>query len=127
MQWRDGNKQRLDQMETIVCEAIADAASELGLSSSTSDMLGLDPVPMDREFQAALARGAETVTPGRWRKMPSGALHDAASVAAHMPVAMLFVPSINGISHAFQEDTHEEDLITGLIILAHAAEEMAAG
>ena len=37
--------------------------------------------------------------------MPSGALHDATNVARLMPVAMLFVPSIGGISHAFEEDT----------------------
>ncbi|WP_407491713.1 hydantoinase/carbamoylase family amidase [Pseudooceanicola sp. MF1-13] len=124
MQWRDGDKQRLKQMEEVVRLSIDDVASELGLKASTSDMLGIDPVPMDDGFQAALARGAEAEAPGKWRKMPSGALHDAASVAAHMPVAMLFVPSINGISHAFEEDTAEDDLVTGLKILAHAAEEL---
>ena len=35
------------------------------------------------------------------------ALHDATNVARVMPVAMLFVPSIDGISHAFEEDTDE--------------------
>lgn len=127
MQWRDGDRQRLDQMEEVVRLSIDDVAAELGLEAKTSDMVGLNPVPMDEGFQAALARGAEAAAPGNWRKMPSGALHDAASVAAHMPVAMLFVPSINGISHAFEEDTDEDDLVTGLNILAHAAEEMAAG
>lgn len=53
--------------------------------------------------------------------MPSGALHDATNVSRLMPVAMLFVPSIGGISHAFEEDTDEEDLVAGLRVLAHAA------
>jgi N-carbamoyl-L-amino-acid hydrolase len=39
-----------------------------------------------------------------------------------MPVAMLFVPSINGISHAFGEDTEDEDLIAGLRVLTRAVE-----
>ena len=52
--------------------------------------------------------------------MPSGALHDATNVARHMPVAMLFVPSIGGISHDFAEDTNERDLVTGLQVLAAA-------
>ena len=56
--------------------------------------------------------------PGRWRAMPSGALHDATNVSKMMPVAMLFVPSIGGISHAFGEDTAEPDLVTGLRVLA---------
>jgi N-carbamoyl-L-amino-acid hydrolase len=52
--------------------------------------------------------------------MPSGARHEATNVARHRPVAMLFVPSINGISHAFAEDTDEADLVTGLEVLAGA-------
>ena len=52
--------------------------------------------------------------------MPSGALHDATNVARLMPVAMLFVPSIDGISHAFDEDTKREDLVAGLNVLAAA-------
>jgi N-carbamoyl-L-amino-acid hydrolase len=84
-------------------------------------MLGLEPVAMDAGLQARLAEAAETHAPGQWRRMPSGALHDATNVARHMPVAMLFVPSIGGISHAFEEDTAEEDLITGLRVLAQAA------
>ncbi|WP_136634344.1 hydantoinase/carbamoylase family amidase [Pseudooceanicola onchidii] len=124
MQWRDGDADRLARMEEIIREAVAETAEELGLSAATSDMLALDPVPMDPGFRAALESAAEEIAPGRWRRMPSGALHDATSVAAHMPVAMLFVPSINGISHAFEEDTAEEDLVTGLRILAQAAEHM---
>jgi N-carbamoyl-L-amino-acid hydrolase len=112
-------------MEEIIRAAVAETAEELGLAAETTGMLALDPVPMDLAFRKALEAGAEAVTPGRWRSMPSGALHDATSVAAHMPVSMLFVPSINGISHAFEEDTAEEDLIAGLRIMAHAAERMA--
>mgnify|MGYP001813487806 CR=1 FL=1 len=52
--------------------------------------------------------------------MPSGALHDATNVARHLPVAMLFVPSIGGISHDFAEDTDEADLVAGLRVLAGA-------
>ncbi|MDF1855709.1 M20/M25/M40 family metallo-hydrolase [Pseudooceanicola sp.] len=39
--------------------------------------------------------------------------------------AMLFVPSINGISHAFGEDTDEGDLVTGLQVMAAAVAELA--
>jgi N-carbamoyl-L-amino-acid hydrolase len=76
---------------------------------------------MDATLRAALEAGAEAVSPGKWRTMPSGALHDATNVARFLPVAMLFVPSIGGISHDFAEDTDEADLVTGLNVLAHAA------
>jgi N-carbamoyl-L-amino-acid hydrolase len=57
--------------------------------------------------------------------MVSGALHDATNVAALMPTAMLFVPSINGVSHDFSEDTAEEDLVTGLKVLARAVDQLS--
>jgi N-carbamoyl-L-amino-acid hydrolase len=56
--------------------------------------------------------------------MPSGALHDASNLAGLMPVGMLFVPSINGISHAFEEDTREPDLVTGVEVLARAVQRL---
>jgi len=75
---------------------------------------------MDAGLRRALEQGAEAVAPDNWRKMPSGALHDATNVSRLMPVAMLFVPSIDGISHAFAEDTDEDDLVAGVKVLAHA-------
>ena len=120
MQWRDGDKDRLDRMEEIIHTAGAEVAEETGMTLSTSGLLGLEPVPMDAALRAALEGAAEAQVPGRWRAMQSGALHDAASVARLMPVAMLFVPSINGISHAFAEDTGEADLVAGLQVLAGA-------
>jgi len=126
MQWRDGDTDRLNRMETIVREAASDVAERLGMGLDHSPMLGLEPVPMHPAIRGALAASAEAAAPGRWREMQSGALHDAASVARLMPVGMLFVPSIGGISHAFAEDTEEADLVAGLKIQAGALEEMAA-
>ncbi|QPM91820.1 hydantoinase/carbamoylase family amidase [Pseudooceanicola algae] len=122
MQWRDGDRDRLDRMEQILREAAQEVADQTGMRLETSGMLGLQPVPMDAALQSALGDAAEAQLPGRWRRMQSGALHDAASVANHMPVAMLFVPSINGISHDFAEDTAEADLVAGLKVLAEAVE-----
>ncbi len=120
MQWRDGSVERLDAMETVIRATVAEVAEARGLGLEIGPMLGLDPVAMDARLQAALAEAAEDVAPGRWRRMPSGALHDATNVARHLPVAMLFVPSIGGVSHDFAEDTDEADLVAGLRVLAGA-------
>ncbi|MGY6569663.1 MAG: M20/M25/M40 family metallo-hydrolase, partial [Salinarimonas sp.] len=50
----------------------------------------------------------------------SGAGHDAQYLARIMPAAMLFVPSIGGISHHWTEDTAEEDIILGARVYAEA-------
>ncbi len=120
MQWRDGDSDRLARMETIIRETADEVAKSRGMELSYGTLLGLEPVAMDARLRDALAQGAEAVAPGKWRKMPSGALHDATNVARLMPVAMLFVPSINGISHAFEEDTGEDDLVAGVEVLAKA-------
>ncbi|WP_146588407.1 Zn-dependent hydrolase [Puniceibacterium confluentis] len=120
MQWRDGDSDRLRRMEEVIRDTAAEVAAEMGLSLDYGPMLGLEPVAMDGRLRAGLEAAAEAEVPGNWRVMPSGALHDATNVARLMPVAMLFVPSIGGISHDFAEDTDETDLVTGLTLLARA-------
>ncbi len=79
------------------------------------------PAECDPALQAALAGAAEALAPGKWARMPSGAGHDAQYLARLMPAAMLFVPSIGGISHHWAEDTKREDLAMGVQVLAEAA------
>lgn len=120
MQWRDGHRDRLARMQSVIEATLAEVAVGMGLGLDIGPLLGLEPVAMDPILRARLESAAEAVAPGRWRRMPSGALHDATNVARLMPVAMLFVPSIGGISHAFEEDTAEADLVAGLRVLAQA-------
>ena len=120
MQWRDGDTDRLARMEEIIRATAQEVAEARGMTLSFGPLLGLEPVAMDPQLRVALEQGAEAVAPGRWRSMPSGALHDATNVSRLMPVAMLFVPSIGGISHDFAEDTDERDLVAGLRVLDHA-------
>ncbi|MEM9500104.1 MAG: hydantoinase/carbamoylase family amidase, partial [Pseudomonadota bacterium] len=100
MQWRDADVERLSRMEQIIRDTAQEVAETQGLCVSFGELLGLEPVKMDQRLQNALAAAAEDIAPGYWRKLPSGALHDATNVARLMPVAMMFVPSIGGISHA---------------------------
>ena len=120
MQWRDADPDRLSRMEDIIRDTARQTAKNRQLEVSFGQMLGLQPVSMDATLQQALKLSATQHVPDGWRVMPSGALHDATNVAQLMPVAMLFVPSIAGISHAFEEDTREADLVAGLTVLNDA-------
>jgi N-carbamoyl-L-amino-acid hydrolase len=120
VQMRDPDAARLDRM---LAEALAVAervAKAQKLDLSVSPGFTADPVPMDTRMIGALADAAERVAPGRWRRMPSGALHDATNVSRVLPTAMLFVPSIGGVSHNPDEDTKRPDLEAGLLALAEA-------
>jgi len=120
VQWRDGDAERLARMESIVRETLADVCATHGIGASLSESQQILPVKMDTGLREKLEIAAEQSVPGNWRKMSSGALHDASYVAGLMPTAMMFVPSIGGISHSFEEDTAEADLVIGLNVLSRA-------
>lgn len=52
-----------------------------------------------------------------YKKMASGAGHDAQFVAHFLPSAMVFVPSVNGKSHCEEELTSYEDCEKGINVL----------
>lgn len=108
-------------LETLVAEASAGPCKVTltNLSRST-------PKLMDAGFQAALERAAEHAAPGQHIRIPSGAGHDAQIFAEQLPSAMLFVPSIGGISHHWTEDTKDADIVLGCQVLADAAAEILA-
>jgi N-carbamoyl-L-amino-acid hydrolase len=49
--------------------------------------------------------------------MQSGAGHDSQEIALIAPVAMIFVPSVGGISHSFKEFTKTVDMVNGANVL----------
>ncbi|MCB4456164.1 hydantoinase/carbamoylase family amidase [Leisingera sp. McT4-56] len=125
VQWRDADAGRLARMEEIIAETAQEIAAGHGVAVQLGPVMGIEPAAMDAGFQAELAEAAQALAPGKWQRMPSGALHDAANLATVMPAGMLFVPSIGGISHAFDEDTDEADLVLGLQVLDRAARALA--
>ena len=52
--------------------------------------------------------------------MPSGAGHDAQNMARIAPTGMIFVPSVDGVSHSPKEYTLVEDMASGANVLLHA-------
>ncbi len=61
----------------------------------------------------------------RCRRMTSGAGQDAQMLARICPTAMIFVPSVDGISHNPKEFTKEEDLIAGARVFLDVVTDMA--
>lgn len=120
LQWRDGEEARLDQMRDIIYATAEEVAAEKNLTWERFGCDSLPPTLSDPGLVAALSQAAGELAPGKWRVMTSGALHDAANLSERMPMAMLFVPSIAGISHSFAEDTARADLELGLHVAAEA-------
>jgi beta-ureidopropionase / N-carbamoyl-L-amino-acid hydrolase len=71
------------------------------------------PALMDDAFQDTIEAASRTLAGGQSVRMPSAAGHDAQVLSTIMPAAMLFVPSIGGISHHWTENTADADIVTG--------------
>ncbi len=60
------------------------------------------------------------------KTLPSGAGHDAQMLARVCPTAMVFTPSLNGVSHNPAEYTSPEHLEAGANVLLHTMLVLAA-
>ena len=119
-QFRDTDPAVLNRLSAELDSLVAEAAK--GPCRVTVETLSESvPTAMDAAFQDVLARAADRHAPGQAVRMPSGAGHDAQILATRIPAAMLFVPSIGGISHHWAEDTKEDDIVLGCAVLADAA------
>ena len=58
--------------------------------------------------------------------MISGAYHDAMVLGAQVPIGMIFVPSVGGLSHHPDEYTAPDDIDRGVQVLAGALARLAA-
>ncbi|NLJ99171.1 MAG: M20 family metallo-hydrolase [Tissierellia bacterium] len=76
-------------------------------------------VKMDRELVDILEDEAKEKKLS-YKRMNSGAVHDNAMLNDIIPTAMIFVPSIEGISHSPYEDTNMEDILVGTELLLNA-------
>ena len=122
LQFRDASETPLDAFEAIAMRLVAEINARGGVSiEATPARAPIPPTLMDRGFQEHIAAAAARHAPGKWQRMPSGAFHDAGIVAARIPSAMLFIPSIGGISHDFAEDSRDQDIVLGCQVLADAA------
>ncbi len=105
-------------------EAADHIARRRGLMAAWVDQLDQPAVTMDAEMTAALVRGVESAGMS-FERMTSGAGHDAMVLAAHMPVAMLFVRSPGGISHHPDESVRVEDVAAALAAGHHCVLDLA--
>ena len=125
-QFRDISTDVLVRLDGVLQRGVQEVNRRERCRASLEVMSQSKPAICDEAVQQALADAAELLAPGRWQFMPSGAGHDAQYLARRMPSAMLFVPSIGGISHHWAEDTSDEDLAMGFRVLYEGARRVLA-
>ena len=85
-------------------------AAEERCTAEWSRIWSIEPIPFHPELIEFCAQSIHTVS-GDAPRLPSGPLHDAAEVSrAGIPTVMMFVQSLNGLSHNKAEDTRPDHL-----------------
>lgn len=113
---RNPDQARLDAAEAEI-RAYAEAiAAEAGVSVSMRDLARFPPTPFN-EAMIGKVEGAAKALDLPVRRMISGAGHDAQMMAQLCPTAMIFVPSIGGLSHNPKEFSEAADMVAGANIL----------
>ena len=113
---RNTEEDRLQQAEQALFAFARRMAAEEGCDITTKPLARFEPVEFDDRMIDLVENTAQALGHSV-KRMPSGAGHDAQMLARVCPSAMIFVPSINGLSHNIAEDTAPADLAAGANVL----------
>ena len=116
---RDTDEAAMRRLDAAMRERIADAAAANGLRCHIAMMSWLPPVALDAGLAALMHEEAARIGVDAIA-MASGAGHDAQTMQALCPSALVFVPSRAGISHAPQEWTDWADIENGAAVMLAA-------
>ncbi len=100
--------------------AVRGAAAAEGVRMEYEPLMRVPLTRFAPEVVDAVEAAAKRLGAG-YRRMLSGAGHDAQHMAAICPTGMVFVPSIAGKSHCEEEATRFDDIEHGANVLLHAA------
>ena len=113
---RNTDESTLQDAERRFLEFLDATAEAEGCTVEIRSLARFEPVLFDQGVvdiveASAIALGHSV------KRMPSGAGHDAQMFARICPTAMVFTPSVNGVSHNPAEFTSPEDLEAGANVL----------
>ncbi len=112
----------------MLYERIVEASKKIAAKTKTEiSFASLDvsavPAPTDTRMRKIIADVAEELGMSHM-SMPSGAGHDAQDMAKITPTGMIFVPSVNGVSHSPNEFTRPKDMANGARVLLYTVLEI---
>lgn len=102
----------LDRFGGELRDAAAAAITDTGVTLEWDEMVDSPPRRCDPHVQDAIERACRAVG-YRFRRMSSGAGHDAAHMSALAPMGMIFIPCREGRSHAADEWVEPADIAAG--------------
>ena len=121
---RHPDGKELDEACDHFVRLLHSAAERRNVDIEIERWMNTAPIAMDAELTNAIERICQARNLP-YRRMPSGAGHDAQILASCCPAAMVFVPSQKGISHSPLEYTKPEHLEAGVEVLTELLYQLA--
>ena len=113
---RNRDEVLLKAAEEALSKSIARIAQEESVEIRQSRLARFEPVAFDLDLINTIERLAQARRLS-YQRIVSGAGHDAQMLARVCPTAMIFIPSVGGLSHNPAEHSHAEDIDAGLQLL----------
>jgi N-carbamoyl-L-amino-acid hydrolase len=127
LELRDLSQEKVNVLfESIEKEAAAIAKKTGTVISFLRIETSAIPALTDPRVREAIAGSAKKLGLS-YKMMPSGAGHDAQSMAQICPIGMIFIPSVDGISHSPKEYSRPGDIENGANVLLHTILEIDRG
>jgi N-carbamoyl-L-amino-acid hydrolase len=120
LEFRAPDDQTLERLGTVLLEQAHAKAKQFGLALEVEWLGKWKPASMSASAQQAIVDAAGALGLSHI-PLFSGAGHDAQWLARVCPAGMIFVPSLDGISHSPDEFTPWEDCVNGANTLLQAA------
>lgn len=109
-----------DRVEDEIVATIRSIADEREITVNLEPYYRQDPVPLEDRVIDALEQHADAINTTHER-LPSGGGHDGRHLQSiGIPSGMLFVPSINGVSHSPDEETIREAVVDAAAVFSRA-------
>jgi N-carbamoyl-L-amino-acid hydrolase len=121
---RDPRSEALDDALPMLDRVVREACQREGVRYELEHYWRVPYTPFARDVVDAVERAARAAG-ARYRRILSGAGHDAQYMAAIGPAGMVFVPSRGGRSHCEEEFTSMDDIEPGANTLLGAALDLA--
>ena len=125
MDVRDPCSSTLKSIQSALEEKLNMVAKKRGLDARVETVGELEPVKCDERLQFAIERASNNLQLESL-KLPSGAAHDAQTMASLTDVAMIFIPSSQGLSHSPFEHSHDRDIENGTNVLLNTLAQLVS-
>jgi beta-ureidopropionase / N-carbamoyl-L-amino-acid hydrolase len=121
---RDLSSAKLERLAEKIRTRAAAIAAQSGTQITITSNGHNESAVASPEIQRVIEASAKKLNL-KTRHLPSGAGHDAQQMARIMPMGMIFIPSIAGISHSPKERSTWEDCANGANVLLETVLELA--